>query len=50
MGFNILDLFLPRETKFFTYMSDQVECFYAAALVVKKMVYHIEELSDDEIR
>ncbi len=50
MGFNILDLFLPRETKFFTYMNDQVECFCEAALVFKEMVYHIEELNDDEIR
>lgn len=50
MGFNLLDLFLPRETKFFTYMSDQVDCFCEAALVFKEMVYHIEELSEDEIR
>jgi uncharacterized protein len=50
MGFNILDLLLPRETKFFTYMSQQVDCFYEAALVFKEMVYHIEELKEDEIK
>jgi uncharacterized protein len=50
MGLKILDLFLPRETKFFDYMIDQVNCFYEAAVVFKEMVYHIEELKEDELK
>lgn len=50
MGFNIFDFLLPRETKFFTYMLQQVDCFVVASIAFKELVYHIEELKDDDFK
>ena len=50
MGFNILDLLLPRETKFFTYMIQQVECFIEAAAVFKDLITNLETLRETEIK
>jgi uncharacterized protein len=50
MGFNIFDFLLPRETKFFDYMIQHVDCFYEAAFAFKELVYHMEDLKGDEVK
>jgi len=50
MGFNLLDLLLPRETKFFTYMEQQVGFLEKGCLTFKELVGKIETLSEDAIK
>ncbi len=48
MKFNIFDLLLPREIKFFKYLTDQAEIFIEGCESFKKLVSGIESMSDDE--
>jgi uncharacterized protein len=50
MGFNILDLLLPRETKFFTFLNQQVDSLIEGCKVFNKLVANIEQLSEDDIK
>ena len=50
MGFNIFDLLLPRETKFFAFMHHQVEYLMKGATTFKDLVENIETLSETDIR
>lgn len=50
MGFNLFDLLLPRETKFFKYMEQQVEYLNKGCTTFKELVSDIETLSEDEIK
>ena len=50
MGFNIFDLLLPREIKFFTFMHHQVEYLMKGATIFKDLVEHIETMPEDEIK
>jgi hypothetical protein len=50
MGFNIFDLLLPRETKFFTYMEQQVGFLQKGCSTFKELVGKIETLSEDAIK
>jgi len=49
MGLNILDLLLPRETKFFDYMEQQVICLIKAIDIFKKLVHNISAMSEKDI-
>ncbi len=48
MKFNVLDLLLPREVKFYKYMESQADVFIESCEVFKKMVSNIETLDDGE--
>jgi uncharacterized protein len=50
VNFNVLDLLLPRETKFFTYMSQQADLLTQGCRVFHDLVLNIEQLSEDEIK
>jgi hypothetical protein len=50
MKLNILDLLLPRETKFFTYLGQQVEMLTQGCAVFNELIINIEKLSDEEIK
>jgi predicted phosphate transport protein (TIGR00153 family) len=50
MGFNLFDLLLPRETKFFKYMEQQVEYLVKGCTTFKDLVSKIETLSEDAIK
>lgn len=50
MGFNLFDLLLPRETKFFKYMDQQVEFLVKGCNTFKDLVSKIETLSEDAIK
>ncbi|MCE5272900.1 DUF47 family protein [bacterium] len=49
MNFNILDLLLPREIKFFKYMNDQVDLFSEGCTVFRTFLSRLKQLSDEEI-
>lgn len=49
MGFNILDLLLPREIKFFKHMTKQAEIFNDGCIKFKDLVYNLKEMKEDEI-
>ena len=50
MKFNILDILLPRETKFFVYMNEQVDALMEGCILFKNFITNIEKLSDDEFK
>ncbi|MEI8079586.1 MAG: DUF47 family protein [bacterium] len=50
MKFNLLDILLPRETKFFTYFSEQVEVLLEASKLFRKLVANLETLSEEELK
>jgi hypothetical protein len=50
MRFNIFDLLLPRETKFYDYMNQQVDFLVQGCHTFKQLVDCIETLSEEEIR
>jgi uncharacterized protein len=50
MGFNLFDLLLPRETKFFTYMVQQAEILCEATLIFKELVERMPELNEEGIK
>lgn len=50
MRFNLLDLLLPREVKFFKYMSRQAEIFIEGCEAFAELVSRVETMSEAEIR
>jgi uncharacterized protein len=50
MGFNIFDVLLPRETKFFTYRDQQVEFLTMSTAIFQELVVTIGTLSEDQIK
>ena len=50
MKFNILDLLLPREVKFFKYMIRQAEIFIESCELFKKLTTTIDKISEDEAK
>jgi uncharacterized protein Yka (UPF0111/DUF47 family) len=50
MGLNIIDLLLPRETKFFTLLSQLSDHLNTGCVTFRNLVMQIEGLSEDEIR
>ena len=50
MKFNILDLLLPREVKFFKYMTNQAEIFIEGCELFKKLATTIDKISEDEAK
>jgi DNA phosphorothioation-dependent restriction protein DptG len=50
MKFNILDLLLPRETKFFDYLNQMSDLIVSSSNALNDLVVHIEGLSEDEIK
>ncbi len=50
MKLNLLDILLPRETKFFTYFTEQVDVFVEGSKLFKKLVTNLDTLSEEEIR
>lgn len=48
MKFNILDLLLPREVKFFKYMHSQADIFIEGCELFKKLATTIDKISVDE--
>jgi hypothetical protein len=50
MKFNILDLLLPRETKFYTYMNEQAEIFIKGCLVFKNLVLNLDAMNKEAIK
>jgi hypothetical protein len=50
MGFNIFDLLLPRETKFFDYMDQQAEFLVKGAHIFHDLVKNIQNLSEEQIK
>lgn len=50
MKFSILDLLLPRETKFFTLFEDQVNILITGSQAFKKLVSDLERLQEFEIK
>jgi len=50
MKFNVLDFLLPREVKFFKYMTSQAETFIESCEVFKKMVTSIDTAGEEETK
>lgn len=48
MGFNLLDLLLPRETKFYDHMNQHIDFLVEGATSFQDMISQIETLSDAE--
>ncbi len=50
MKINILDLLLPRETKFFKLMNEQAQIYVEGCLIFKELVTNIHTLNVDQIK
>ncbi|HNW81918.1 MAG TPA: DUF47 family protein [bacterium] len=50
MKFNIFDLLLPRETKFFDYFDQQIDTLILGSQAFKKMVVDLDKLQEFEIK
>jgi uncharacterized protein Yka (UPF0111/DUF47 family) len=50
MGFNLLDLLLPREVKFFTYINKLSDILHQGCVHFRDLIKIIDKLSDQEIR
>ncbi|OGS34273.1 MAG: hypothetical protein A2293_13735 [Elusimicrobia bacterium RIFOXYB2_FULL_49_7] len=50
MRLRFLDILLPREIKFFTYLNAQADVLIEGALLFKEFVSKLDGLSDDEFR
>jgi uncharacterized protein Yka (UPF0111/DUF47 family) len=50
MRLNILDLLLPRETKFYTYLADQVDTLIDGCKVFMELLANIETFSEQVIK
>ena len=50
MRLNILDLLLPRETKFYTYLAEQVDTLIAGCKVFMELLTNLEQLSEPVIK
>lgn len=48
MGFNLLDLLLPRETKFYDYMNQHIDFLVEGATYFQDMISQLETLSPEE--
>ncbi len=50
MKLNLLDLLLPRETKFYDHFNDQMVCLVNAAHKLKELIENIADYSDDQLK
>jgi uncharacterized protein len=50
MRLNLLDLLLPRETKFYTYFDEQIDALIDGCKVFMDLLSHIETLSEEVIQ
>ncbi len=50
MGFNLLDLLLPRETKFYDYMNRHIDFLVEGATAFQDMISQIETLSETDLK
>ncbi len=50
MKFNLLDLLLPRETKFFTYFTEQIDVLIEGSKLFKALISNLESFSPEEIQ
>jgi predicted phosphate transport protein (TIGR00153 family) len=50
MGFNVLDLLLPRETKFFRYMDEQIDLLIKGTIIFRDLVHGISKMSESQIK
>ncbi|MFA6291013.1 MAG: DUF47 family protein [Victivallales bacterium] len=50
MKFNILDFLLPREVKFFKYMTTQAEIFIDGCELFRKLATTIDKISEEEAK
>lgn len=50
MKFNLLDLLLPRETKFFDYLDQMSDFILNSSNALSDLIVHIECLSEEEIK
>lgn len=50
MGFNVLDLLLPRETKFFRFMDEQIALLGKSTIIFRDLVESLNTLSDVQIK
>jgi uncharacterized protein len=50
MGFNIFDYLLPKETKFYTYMDQQVGYLVCSTGIFKELIDNIKSMTEDQIR
>lgn len=50
MKFSLLDILLPRETKFFTYFSQQIDILIEGGKLFKSLVANLETLSEEELK
>jgi uncharacterized protein Yka (UPF0111/DUF47 family) len=50
MGLNLLDILLPRETRFFTYLNQQADALVRGASVFYELTTNIERFSEAEIK
>lgn len=46
----ILDILLPRETKFFKFMAQQIDVLYKASLLFKDIISNIETLKEEDLK
>jgi predicted phosphate transport protein (TIGR00153 family) len=50
MKLNLLDILLPRETKFFTYFTEQVDVLIEGSKRFRDLVANLDTLNDEEIK
>jgi uncharacterized protein Yka (UPF0111/DUF47 family) len=50
MKFSLLDILLPRETKFFDYLSQQVDVLTEGGRLFRDLVTRLDSLSNEEVR
>lgn len=50
MKFNILDLLLPRETKFYDHFEEQADILIKAALVFHDLMTNLDKMAEHEIK
>jgi len=50
MGFNLLDLLLPRETKFYNHMNRHIDFLVEGATAFQDLITQIETLSEQDLR
>ena len=50
MKFSLLDILLPRETKFFDYLSQQVDVLTEGSRLFRDLVTTLDSLSNEEVR
>ncbi len=50
MKFNLLDLLMPREGKFFNYFKEQVSLLIEASQIFRNLSLNIDSMNEDEIK